>query len=387
MLVWFVFAVMTVIGVLAVLLPLARADRAAAGAQDVAVYRDQLGEIDRDRERGVIDEVEAVAARNEVARRLLKAARAEETDAPAALGGPSRLARAVAVVCAVLIPAIAIGAYLGLGKPDAADQPLASRLAAASSEKQSIDQLVARVEKHLADRPEDGKGWEVLVPIYVRMGRLADAETALRNTIRLLGSTAERESALGEVIVYQNSGVVVADARAAFERANAQDPLAVAPRMFLALALSQDGKLAESRKAWVALIDASKPDDPWVVEARAELAKIDAVLAGGPAAVAPTSPAPPAAADKGPSAADIAAAQSMTEAERGRMIEDMIASLNARLKAQGGTVDEWIKLVRSYAMIGKRVEATTALQDARKAFAADAAAIEKLDGLAKALSL
>lgn len=386
MLVWIVFAVMTVVAVLVVLVPLSRPGQAEASAADVAVYRDQLAEIDRDRERGVLDEAEAVAARNEVARRLLKAARAgDATGAVAAV--PGGLTRVLSIACAFAIPALAIGGYLALGSPDAPDRPLSARLAPGGSpEKQSVEQLIARVERHLAERPEDGKGWEVLVPIYVRLGRLADAEAAQRNTIRLLGSTAERESNLGEILVYQNGGVVVADARAAFERAYALDPQAVAPRMFLALALSQDGKLAESRKAWVAIVEASRPEDPWVAEARTEIAKIDEALAGKSGAPA-ASAQPAAPADKGPSAADIAAAQSMSEAERGRMIEEMVSSLAGRLQTQGGTIDEWIKLIRSYVMIGKRAEAAATLATARKAMASDATALGRLDELARTLAL
>ena len=61
-------------------------------------------------------------------------------------------------------------------------------------------ELVARVEAHLEQNPEDGRGWEVVGPVYMRLGRYDDAVKARRNTLRLLGPTAGREADLGEAL-------------------------------------------------------------------------------------------------------------------------------------------------------------------------------------------
>src|SRR5215831_14416849 len=74
MILWLVFALMTAAAVLAVLWPLARGGAANPSGSDVAVYRDQLSEIERDRAAGRIADAEAEAARIEVSRRLLSAA-------------------------------------------------------------------------------------------------------------------------------------------------------------------------------------------------------------------------------------------------------------------------------------------------------------------------
>src|SRR5882757_4836961 len=73
MMFWFVMALMTAAAIFAVLWPLARRTPLRSGS-DVAVYRDQLDEIERDRGAGLIAEREAEAARIEVSRRLLAAA-------------------------------------------------------------------------------------------------------------------------------------------------------------------------------------------------------------------------------------------------------------------------------------------------------------------------
>jgi len=79
---WFVFALMTAAAVFALLWPLGRRRAPAAGGHDVAVYRDQLAEIDRDAAAGLISKTDAETARIEISRRLLRAADRETSAAP-----------------------------------------------------------------------------------------------------------------------------------------------------------------------------------------------------------------------------------------------------------------------------------------------------------------
>ena len=80
-------------------------------------------------------------------------------------------------------------------------------------------ELVGRVEAHLEQNPEDGRGWEVLGPVYMRLGRYDDAVKARKNVLRLLGPSAEREADLGEALTGAQNGIVTAEAKAAFDRA------------------------------------------------------------------------------------------------------------------------------------------------------------------------
>src|SRR6185295_17705099 len=97
---WFVMALMTAAAILAVLWPLSRRAPLVAGS-DVAVYRDQLDEIERDRVAGLIGEREAETARVEVSRRLIAAA---DTVTPAVVGASPWRRRAVALVALILLP-------------------------------------------------------------------------------------------------------------------------------------------------------------------------------------------------------------------------------------------------------------------------------------------
>jgi cytochrome c-type biogenesis protein CcmH len=376
MFLWIVMAVLTAAASLSVLVPLYRA-RAAAGPANhaLAIYRDQLGELDRDVERGLIGATEATAARTEIARRLLKADEAGDgaADVPAPAAGVSfRLAALAAIVA---VPAAAIGLYLYLGSPDMPDMPLQARLVA-PPEQQDIAALVARVETHLAANPEDGRGWELLGPVYQRLGRNEDAQRAFANALRLLGSTAEREASLGEAISRANGGVVTAEARAAFERALALDSKSLPARFFLALAMTQEGRKDEALAAWRSLLaDAPPGGAPWAEVARQAVAELE----GAPA---PVATAPP-----GPTAGDVEAAAGMSEEDRMAMIGGMVDSLSARLAENGADADGWARLIRSYMVLGRKDDATAALGRARTALAGDAAKLAVVENEAKARGL
>src|SRR5476651_1229062 len=120
---WFVFALMTAAAIFAVLWPLSRRG-ADSGGSDIAVYRDQLDEITRDRSAGLIGEAEAEAAKVEVSRRLLAAADAAEAEKSVGDGSPVWRRRAAAITGLVLLPAGAIALYLMLGSPQLPGEPL-----------------------------------------------------------------------------------------------------------------------------------------------------------------------------------------------------------------------------------------------------------------------
>jgi cytochrome c-type biogenesis protein CcmH len=278
MLFWLLFALMTGAAILAVLWPLGRTRGKAAGERqaDLAVYRDQLAEIERDRARGLLPAAEAAGARIEVERRILTAgAAAESRPAPRTA---DRRRRAAAIAALAGIPILAIGLYHRLGSPELPDAPLASRLEA-PPEQQDVEILVQRVERHLAENPDDGLGWEILAPVYLGIGRADDAVKARANALRLLGATAAREAALGEAIAFAEGGVVTKEARAAFERARALDMGYGKALYFLGLAAEQEGRISEAVAHWRDLADKAAEDDRWRAAALARIARHEASVA------------------------------------------------------------------------------------------------------------
>jgi cytochrome c-type biogenesis protein CcmH len=252
LLLWIIIALLTAAAVMAVLAPLGRAAiRSGHADQSRKVYVDQLKELEDDLAEGRISAGEAEGARSEIARRLIAADKgAAETSRPE---GSIIARRATALVALIGIPLLSLGVYLSLGAPHLPGQSLAARLNAPTAPG-DIETLLARVEDHLAREPEDGAGWDVIAPVYLRLGRAADAQAAYRNAIRILGSNAARQSGLGEAIFAAEGGIVTADARAAFVTANQADPAAPGPRFFLALAEEQSGNPQEAAKRWRALL-------------------------------------------------------------------------------------------------------------------------------------
>ena len=77
----------------------------------------------------------------------------------------------------------------------------------------------------------------------------------------------------------------------------------------------------------------------------------------------------------------------MTPQQRQEMIRGMVAQLAERLKTDGADVDGWLRLVRSYAVLGDRAKALAAAADARRALAGDPDKLRRLDELVKGLGL
>jgi cytochrome c-type biogenesis protein CcmH len=372
MILWIIFALMTAAAILAVLWPLGRKAAASGGGDDLAVYQDQLEEIGRDRSAGLIGQAEAEAARVEVSRRLLAAADTQAMAQPTAsatrLKGRRRAAAVAALIVLALLP---VGFYLVLGSPDVPGQPAFARVKAAPGNP-SIDALVGQVEAHLAKSPNDGAGWEVIAPVYLRLGRFDDAVTARRKSLALNGETATRDADLGEALVAAANGVVTDDAKHVFETAVARDPHEAKARYFLGLADEQDGNRAGAAARWRAMIEEAPAGAPWVGFVRAALGRVTG------------EPAPQA---QGPSDADVAAAANMSDEQRVEMIRGMVGRLSDRLHAQGGDIEGWLRLVRAYAVLGDRDKAKGAAAEARHALADRPDEVKRIDDLVKGLGL
>jgi cytochrome c-type biogenesis protein CcmH len=363
-LLWLLIALMTAAAVFAVLYPLGRgAASRSRGVEAGRIYRQQLAELERDVELGRIAAPEAVAARAEVARRLIAA---ESDAAPPPMGGSLNARRATAVLALVALPVVALALYGALGNPGLAGQPLAARLSAVDADA-DIDALLAKVERHLAAAPEDGRGWDVVAPVYLRLERPADAAQAYRNAIRLLGSNAARQNGLGEALFIQSQGIVTAEAREAFAAASAADPAAPGPRFFLGLAAEQDGRPKEAAAIWRALLAAAAPNTPWRQMLEEALARVED-------------------ASSGPGPVELAAAADMTADERDAMIEGMVANLADRLSREPDDVEGWLRLIRSYAVLGRLDEAGAAA-GAALAGVGDPGARARIEALAGELGL
>ncbi|MGE8103327.1 c-type cytochrome biogenesis protein CcmI [Allorhizobium sp. NPDC080224] len=399
MLFWIISALLTVFVAVVLLSPLLRASARATRYDEgeAAVYRDQLRELERDKAQGLISAEDADYARAEIGRRLLAIAAREKVGEAGEGSEPSDGAanssarrrytwsQAFILLC---LPVIGLAGYLEIGSPGTPDAPLAARM---ENPGDDVDLLVAKVEQHLASNPSDGNGWNVLAPVYFRIGRLPDAELAYRNAIRILGPDADRMNGLGETLVLRNDGIVTDDAQMAFQAALKLEPNNPRADFYLALALEQSGRRAEALTAFQNIAKASPPTAPWMPLVNQHIAANSAgvPLADQPARTAPEGEAQaenPAALGN-PTAEDVANAGTMSEADRGEMIRGMVASLDARLKEDPNNFEGWMRLVRSYAMLKDKERAEAALQEGLKTFPAAGAEGQQLLAMARELGL
>ncbi|MBX4914202.1 c-type cytochrome biogenesis protein CcmI [Rhizobium bangladeshense] len=350
MLFWILVAALTAAVAVILLYPLLRGARAAQRrrAGEAAVYRDQLRELDRDLGGGLITPEEADYARAEIGRRLIAVSAGE----PETLEKPIRHHRIIEVLVLLILPVLGLCLYLTTGRPDLPSQPLEARLENPGND---VAVLIAKAERHLAQNPDDGKGWDVLAPIYFRTMRVADAEVAYRNAIRLLGPSPIRFDGLAETLITISEGVVTEEARQALEQSLTLEPDNPRARFYIALSLEQAGRTDEARRAFEALAQQSPADAPWLPLVNEHIAK------NGGAAAQPAAPG-------GPTSEDVAAAESMSAGDRQQMIRGMVESLDAKLREDPNNFEGWMRLVRSYAVLNDKDRAADAVKRGLAAF-------------------
>ena len=361
---WLIFALLTAVAVLCVLWPLAKTPHGVGrGEISVAIYKAQLAEIERDEAQRLVAPEDAQGAKAEAARRLI-AADAAIAPLPAASKTRARLASAGVLI---FVPVLALSLYATIGHPYMSDAPLAARLDA-SPARMDLAAAIAKIEAHLAQHPDDGRGYEVLAPVYLRLGRAGDAVSAARAALRLLGETPARHALYGEALVAAANGVVTAESKQSFEAAAARDPSAAEPRFFLGLAAEQEGDIARARDIWGKLAAEAPRDAPWVPALRERLAALGAGLETTQEGLA-------------------AKIEALPEAGQMTAIRGMVEGLAARLAQNGQDVEGWLRLIRSYTVLQEPDKARSALIDAKRSLAGDPGAFARIEALARELGL
>lgn len=387
---WILVAALVAGVTLAITRPLLRpaVEPPADGEADIAVYKDQLKEIAADEARGALAPNEAESARAEIARRLL---RVTQDDSKSAVAAPAaarnRFITPVSVLTSIALPVVSLGLYLAYGAPGMPAQPLSERLADAADSKNPND-LVAKVEQRLREQPDDGTGWDVIAPVYYAMGRYADAATAYKKALSLVGENVHRLQGFSNARIRMENGIVPDDARKALERILVLAPQSIEPRIWLALAKEQDGHLADAAADYKNLIAQSPADAPWRKVLEERLANLgQAAGTQAPSNSSTATAGPSSQASETPTGPDASAVMSMSPEERQAFITRMVDGLAARLKTDGSDPAAWVKLIRAYQVLGRRDDAVKALSDARANLKGNQVGLAQVDDLARQLGL
>lgn len=356
---------------------------------DVAVYRDQLRELDRDRARGTLSAEEAEAARAEVARRLLTADQAD----PRIARGPGNMPLGL-VLIALPVIGISLWAYVSLGAPGYPDLPLQSRIAQIEegradrpdqltaeagvpdridTSREDVTAMSAQLKDVLLGRPDDLRGWRLAVQTQSGLNDMEAAWRSQNRVLAILGDEAEAEdfALLAELMILAANGYVSPQAETALAEAARRDSRNGTARYYAGVMYAQGGRPDRAFSIWRALIADSTPDAPWLDPIYAQIERVS-ILAGDPTPLDQL-PQP-----RGPSGDDIAASEDLTPAERIEMIGNMVNGLSQRLSTEGGSAADWARLITSYGVLGRTDAAFAVYEEAKTVFASDPGAMDTL---------
>lgn len=353
----------------------------------LAVYRDQLQELERDLDAGRLGGEDFEAAKLEVERRMLAAAAeqgAGKTASPQSVR-KRRLAASILVIFAV--PAGALLTYVSVGNPGMPDLPLAARTDGAGTRalagspvagKESVNapqqaqpgvsDMVSGLEAKLANNPDDGDGWALLGRSYMVTERYGDAVEAYGKALALVPDNLQLVAARGEALVLAADGMVSPAAVEDFRAVNLQQPLEPRSRYYLGLARSQAADAEGALKWWIALEADTPPGAPWeaLVSQRIDEIGTEAGIDVASLREAERKERVASASAPRPSADDVAAAQDMSAEDRSAMIQSMVGRLAERLEEEPDDLDGWLRLARAYEVLGKIEEAKNAQANAAR---------------------
>lgn len=405
MLFWIITGCLTLVVVATLVRALLRgsADSRPAAAYDLDVYRDQLKEVERDLERGVVSPADAERATTEVSRRILAAdAALQDAQSTTATG---RSGPILAALTAVVVVSGAFVLYLQLGAPGYGDLALSDRIEAAqimreerpdqgAAEASIPDQpppadttpdyvaLVERLREAVAQRPDDMRGFTLLSQSEARLGNFAAAHAAQARVIELKGAeaTAADLSEYADLMILAAGGYVSPEAEQVLERTLSMDPTDGPARYYYGLMMAQTGRPDTALRIWDQLLREGPIDAAWIPPIDAQIEDM-AMRAGVDYA------RPAMGTGRGPSAADIEAAGDMSPAERMEMIQGMVAGLSDRLATDGGPVEDWAQLISALGVLGERDRAAAIFENAMEVFGTDPTAVDLLNRTADRVGL
>lgn len=326
--------------------------------EDVAFFKAQDAEIDRQLAAGMMDEADARNAKAEAARRLLALTR---QSAPVEQADTARV-RTARIAVAIALPLMALPIYMKLGAPDLPAQPFASRT---DLNRGQVDlaRMIDRLEAHIASTPDDAKAHELAIPVFMRTGRYDSALASAQKLIELQGPSADRYASLAEATMFAAQGEVTPEVRAALDKALELDPKLPRARFYSGIAAAQEG----DRDKALTILKGLEADLPDGAEKRAVAGQI-ARLSEPPASAAEALRAQP-------------------KEQQDQSIRAMVDGLEARMKANGGSSEDWQKLVRALGVLGEKDRAQAALKTARAALADNPSALSALTDIARQFSL
>ena len=369
--VWLSVALLCAIVLLALAWPLAklRAASLSRSRQELAVLRDRLTETQREVEQGLLSPEEAKSVEVEISRQILNlVADRESRDKEAGAAAPG-ISRKLPFALIALVPAGALALYALLGSPGEPGQPFAGEQASGGAVAQhdaaDLGNSMTKLAERLKESPEDIDGWILLARSYAATGQYQAAVDAFGNALKLAPDNLELRGTYGETLVTAMGGIVTPEALEHFTAINKAVPGDKRSRYYLGLAAAQSGRGREALDVWLALQSEAAADAPWLPALQARIRQvseeygIDVASQPAPVKAAPRS-------EGGPTAEQVAAMQALPADEQANMIRSMVARLADRLADEPEDIEGWLRLARSYRVLGGRGECQGRPQTGRR---------------------
>lgn len=392
MLFWGIAGLLTLICVILVIWPLLRQKKVLETKVDynLKVYKDQLSEIDRDFQLGRVDSKELDAIKTEIQRRILT-----ENVEVNQQNQSKKLAPTTYViftlVASFFIPSAAIGIYANLGSPGYPDVPLSKRAdlptsktveKTTSQEKEpneqhaGIDNMITNLQEELKVNPRDLQNWELLGRTLFIRKQYEAASDSLRQAVTIFPSSLELRATYAEALVLAARGRISREALKQFKLVSKSIPKDPRVRYYLGLADYQQEKIELALQKWTTLLHETPQDAPWrkMLTSRIDQATKDLgiktsgpkqKLAANQKSTAPilntTKPSILNEGFQGPTSEDIRAAHTLSKNDRQEMINNMVEGLATKLKDNPNDLNGWLRLSRSYKVLGKLEKSKQAL--------------------------
>ena len=389
-----------VAGLLALAL-LRRDDKFSGEADyDLRVYRDQLTEVERDLERGVLSGADATRVRTEVSRRILTADTERRVDSDLVSGAPKALALVITLILAGGSFALykGIGPITGLGAPGYGDLALVERIAYADELRKTRPsqaeaeaslpaqapiaefnadylRLVQTLRDTVVERPDDIQGHVLLAQNESNLGNFSTAYQAQGRILDLKGdqSTIQDLTDYMDLLVLAAGGYVSPEAEKAARVILARSPDNGIARYYMGLMMAQTGRPDLAFRVWDRQLRTGPEDALWIAPILAQIPEV-AQRAG----VNYQIPAIGSAKTKGPTSEDIESAGNMTGGDRIEMIEGMVAGLSDRLATDGGPPEEWAQLIGALGVLERTDQAFAIFKNAEIVFGGDPSAMDMI---------
>ena len=303
--------------------------------------------------------------------------------------GEAQIPDIIKITFPVFVLILSVAIYLGLGRPDLNDQPLAERSEMrATAEKEledrqnaalkAFNQAKARVEKN----PESLSAQFMLAATASQIGSIEDEVNALEKSLLLSGSDARIKSQLAEALTRQADGQVTKAASSLISQALQTNPEDIRALYLRGLESFQKGEMGDAILAWQSTATLILPDSPLADTLRSDIAK--AATSNGvdipkikfaslPKSNISDSGGNNALIDVNPTLFEEQRSQfsNLSEIEQAQFIQQMVQRLSDRLEQQPENFYGWLQLANAHLSMQDVASASNALNSAANAVTSD----------------